>query len=187
MITTKPQNTLFKLTAIVLMFVSFSVHAVSGAGMKACEMAVLEKPKFHDLPMAAVSVYPGKKEHHAHFTVRWDGLKADGNCKVRGGYVEQVNIKKYNDGRSGNRDSGNWEHSGDLDGFYYDKHQGKWRDPGGRICHTCTPENGFPDHSRTHHSDYRPKNDYERQMQKEIRNMLSDDDIKNLNILTDGQ
>ena len=34
--------------------------AATGAEMKACEIAVLEKPKFQDLPMAAVSVYPGK-------------------------------------------------------------------------------------------------------------------------------
>jgi hypothetical protein len=183
---THSQILLLKLVPIALLIVSFSVHAVSGAGMKACEMAVLEKPKFHDLPMAAVSVYPGKKENHAHFTVRWDGLKADGNCKVSGSYVEKVTVKKYKDGRSGNQNGDNWEHSNDLDGFYYDEHQGKWRDPGGRICHTCTPENGFPDHSRGYHSDYRPKNEYEKHMQKDIRNMLSDQDIKNLNILTDG-
>jgi hypothetical protein len=72
------------LLSTVMLFASSSIFAVSDAGMKACEMAVLQKSKFHDLPMAAVSVYPGKKENHAHFTVRWDGLKADGNCKVSG-------------------------------------------------------------------------------------------------------
>ena len=174
------------ITGVSLLFVGSSAFAVSGAGMKACEMAVLQKSKFHDLPMAAVSVYPGKKENHAHFTVRWDGLKADGNCKVSGSYVEKVNVKKFNDGRSGNREENNWEHSGDLDGFYYDTHQGQWRDPAGRVCHTCTPENGFPDRSGGYHYDYHPKNEYEQNMQKDLRNMLSDDDIKNLNILTDG-
>jgi hypothetical protein len=169
-----------------LFLVTHSVLAVSTSGMKACKMAVLEKSKFHDLPMAAVSVYPGKKQNRAHFTVRWDGLKADGHCKVNGNYVEEVNVNKFHDGRSGNRDSDNWEHSGDLDGFYYDKHQGQWRDPHGRICHTCTPENGFPDHSRGYHYDYQPKYSYERKMQKDIRNMLSDEDIKNLNTLGGG-
>ena len=181
------QNIFIGLSGSLMLLVSSSSFAVSGAGMKACEMAILGKPKFHDLPMAAVSVYPGKRKNHAHFTVRWDGMKADGNCKLNGDYVQQVNIKKYNDGRSGNSSGNDWENSGDLDGFYYDKHQGQWRDPSGRICHTCTPENGFPDRSRGYHYDYRPKNEYEEQMQRDLRNMLSDDDIKNLNILTDGQ
>jgi len=172
------------LSGAVLLLSSTTVLAASGAGMKACEMAVLQKSKFHDLPMAAVSVYPGKKENHAHFTVRWNGLKADGHCKLDGSYVENVNVNKYHDGRSGNRDNDNWEHSGDLDGFYYDKHQSQWRDPHGRVCHTCTPDNGFPDHSRSYHDDYQPKNKYERQMQKDMRNMLSDEDIRNLNALS---
>jgi len=175
------------LSVILLLLVSSSAFAVSGAGMRACKMEVLNKSKFHDLPMAAISVYPGKKQNHAHFTVRWDGLKADGNCKVDGSYVERVNINKFDDNRSGNSDNGNWEHSGDLDGFYYDKHQGQWRDPHGRTCHTCTPENGFPDHSRSSYEDYRPKNKYERQMQKDMRNMLSDEDIRNLNDWSDSQ
>ncbi|WP_457674318.1 hypothetical protein [Thiolapillus sp.] len=151
--------------------------------MKACKTAVLEKPKFHDLPMAAVSVYPGKKKHKVHFTVRWDGLRADGNCKVTGdGYVEKVKVKNFHDGRLGNR---NGYDSEGLDGFYWDRHVGKWRDPKGRICHTCTPENGFPDHSRNHWGGdaYHPRNRYERIMMKELKNNLSDEDIRALNSL----
>jgi hypothetical protein len=34
----------------------------------------------------------------------------------------------------------------EIDGFYFDRHIGQWRDPDGEICHSCTPENGFPDH-----------------------------------------
>jgi len=34
----------------------------------------------------------------------------------------------------------------DYDGFYYDRGVHKWRDPDGVICHTCTPENGYPAH-----------------------------------------
>lgn len=172
------------IAASFLFLASMNAHAVSGAGMKACEMAVLQKPKFHDLPMAAVSVYPGKKESHAHFTVRWDGLKADGNCKLSGSYVEKVNVKKYSDNRRRNLDEDNWEHSGDLDGFYYDRHQGQWRDPRGRICYTCTPENGFPDHSYHSYQDYQPKNKFERQMERQLNNSLSDEDIRNLNALS---
>ena len=180
------KNLALGISGAILLAASSSALAVSGAGMKACEMAVLGKPKFHDLPMAAVSVYPGKKENHAHFTVRWDGLKADGHCTVSGDYVEKVKINKFHDGRSGNSDNDNWEHSGDLDGFYYDKHQGQWRDPHGRVCHTCTPENGFPDQSRHYYQDTRPKNDFERQMQRDLRNSLSDEDIRNLNSLSEN-
>ena len=180
------KNVLSATVGTLLLLASLSTFAVSGSGMKACKISVLEKPKFHDLPMAAVSVYPGKKQNHAHFTVRWDGLKADGNCKVSGSYVEKVNINKFHDNRSGNHNDDNWVHSGDLDGFYYDRHQGAWRDPQGRVCHTCTPENGFPDHSRSYHQDYRPKNEYERHMQKDLNNMLSDEDIRNLNHLSDN-
>ena len=42
---------------------------------------------------------------------------------------------------------GNSQGSGapkDIDGFYYDRHMGQWRDPDGEVCHSCTPENGFP-------------------------------------------
>lgn len=133
------------LSGLLLVAATSSASEVTVAQMKACKMAVLEKPKFHDLPMAAVSVYPGKKKHRAHFSVRWDGLKAEGFCKVRGDHIEKVKVKKFHDGRKGNRD-GDYE-SDEMDGFYWDRHVGKWRDPKGRICHTCTPENGFPDHS----------------------------------------
>ena len=34
------------------------------------------------------------------------------------------------------------------DGFYFDRGANAWKDPSGEICHTCTPDNGFPDHSR---------------------------------------
>ena len=181
-------------TGLTLIAIGSTALAVTGAGMKACELAVLQKSKFQDLPMAVVSVYPGKDDDHAHFTVRWDGLKADGGCKVdRDDQVQKVHVKNFHDGRSGNSDNGNsgnafdnsegWNNSGGLDGFYYDRHVNKWRDPGGRVCHTCTSENGFPDHSKHHHQDYRPKNEYEEMMQHEMKNMLSDEDIKNLNAL----
>lgn len=167
-----------------LLLMSGSASAATVAQMKACKMAVLEKPKFHDLPMAAVSVYPGKKKNRAHFSVRWDGLKADGHCKL-GGYdqVEKVKVKSFHDGRTGNHDSD--YNSEGLDGFYWDRHIGGWRDPKGRRCHTCTPENGFPDHSRSYYGNSHPKNKFERMMQTEMQNKLSDEDIKALNSLGD--
>ena len=180
-------NSTFCALSLLLVLTSPAAFAVTGMQMKACEIEVLSKSKFQDLPMAAVSVYPGKKANHAHFTVRWQGLKADGHCSFGSkGNVKEVKIEQFNDGRGGGRNSSKnneWQQSNDLDGFYYDRHVDKWRDPHGKVCHTCTPENGFPDHSRQNYDDYRPKNSYERDMQKDMRNMLSDEDIANLNML----
>ena len=95
-----------------------------------------------DLPMAAFSVYPGNKENRVHFTVRRDVLMADGRCQVsRQGIVKNVDIIKFHNNRK--------KHDSDYDksqaghGFYYDRHIGKWRDPDGEVCYSCTPENGF--------------------------------------------
>ena len=68
--------------SILLAGTSFNLMAASTTQMKACKMALLNEPKFQDLPMAATSVFQGKKENHARFTVRWEGLEANGNCKV---------------------------------------------------------------------------------------------------------
>ncbi len=118
---------------LLLMLASPAAFAVTGMQMKACEIEVLSKSKFQDLPMAAVSVYPGKKASHAHFTIRWQGLKADGHCTFGSkGNVKEVKVEKFNDGRGGGQNSSKnneWQHSGDLDGFYYDRHVDKWRDP----------------------------------------------------------
>ena len=128
--------------ALIIGATGVSADTVSVLQMKACKNALLDESKFEGLPMAAFSVYPGKKKNRAHFSVRWDGLRAEGHCVVsRDGDVEKVKIAKFHDGRTGNSDGGD---SGEYDGFYYDRHVGKWRDPDGRVCHTCTPENGFP-------------------------------------------
>jgi len=162
-----------------MLMTSSTVFAATVAQMKACKNAVLDQSKFDGLPMAAVSVYPGRKSNHAHFTVRWEGLKADGHCKVSGyDHVKKVKIKEFHDGRHGN--TKNYQ-SEDIVGFYWDRHIGQWRDPNGGACHTCTPENGFPNHSDYRHVDNQPKNEYEAMMQKEMKNTLSDSDINSLN------
>ena len=174
-------------TALLLSY--NSAIAATGAEMKACEIAVLEKPKFQDLPMAAVSVYPGKDAKHAHWSIRWEGLKAEGGCKIgKKGNIASVHVKQMHDSRGKHQNDRrehdkNWEVDNDLSGFYYDRHVNEWRDPQGRICHTCTPENGFADHGAKHNTNYVPKNHFEKQMQHDMRNMLSAEDIKNLNAL----
>ncbi len=113
--------------------------------MKACKSAVAGNNKFMDVPMAGVSVRPGKNDNHVRFSVQWEGLRGHGNCKVdREGYVQKVKIKEFSDGRGGNSQGGGSGVPKDIDGFYYDRHIGQWRDPDGTVCHSCTPENGFP-------------------------------------------
>ena len=180
---------LLVLGSIAFFLASKASFGATGAEMKACEIAVLEKPKFQDLPMAAVSVYPGKDAKHAHWSIRWEGLKAEGGCKIgKKGNIASVHVKQVHDNRGKHREerrknNKNWEVDNDLSGFYYDRHVNEWRDPHGRICYTCTPENGFADHGSKNSSSYVPKNHFEKQMQRDMSNMLSDEDIKNLNSL----
>ncbi len=113
--------------------------------MKACKSAVAGNHKFMDVPMAGISVRPGKKENHVRFTVQWEGLKGHGNCKVNmEGHVKRVDVKEFHDGRGNSSQGGGSGAPKDIDGFYYDRHMGQWRDPDGQVCHSCTPENGFP-------------------------------------------
>jgi len=76
------------------------------------------------------------------------------------------------------------EHSNndEYDGFYYDEHRGKWRDDRGEICHTCTPENGFPDHA-SHGRKYRSNDDLGQQIEQYLNDSLTQEDIRNLNNL----
>jgi len=46
------KNLLLGMSGTLMLLTGSSALAASGAGMKACEMAVLQKSKFHDLPMA---------------------------------------------------------------------------------------------------------------------------------------
>lgn len=53
------------------------------------------------------------------------------------GTVEKVTLKDF---RSGH---GNSSSTTEQDGFFVGA-DSKWHDPSGEVCHTCTPENGFP-------------------------------------------
>lgn len=112
--------------------------------MQACKLAALNKPKLQDLPMAAISVRPGNKINDVRFSVRWEGTKGHGICKVSNdGYVEHVNIQELHTFQKRHHQSSTGAPK-DIDGFYYDRHSEQWRDPDGEVCHSCTPENGFP-------------------------------------------
>ena len=67
---------------LILLTGSTQLMAASTSQMKACKIAALNQPKLHDLPMAAISVRPGKKANHVGFTVQWDGARGHGYCKV---------------------------------------------------------------------------------------------------------
>ena len=110
----------------------------SAEQMKSCKNSVAGK--FIDASMADISVSPKSGGQHNEVLVAWtvdlDGAKTHGTCTLsEQGHVLDVTTTD----KAGSK-------GGDLeqDGFYYDKHVGKWRDPAGEICHTCTPENGFP-------------------------------------------
>jgi len=71
-----------------------------------------------------------------------DGLKADVHYQVsKHGIDKNVDIIKFHNNRK-KHDSG-YDKSEACHGFYYDRHIGKWRDPDGEVCYSCTPENGF--------------------------------------------
>ena len=141
----------------------FALLGASGSaialGEKWCKNSVAER--FSDASMADISVSASVPLKHGEARVDWsvqtEKTSAMGYCKVnKGGDVVKVKIdhhKKYHDSDPGGKSG-----SDEQDGFYYDKHIGKWRDPAGETCHTCTPENGFPDHNSSHHDSNQPKN-----------------------------
>ena len=62
-----------------------------------------------------------------------------GYCKInRDGTVLRLKVEHHKKYQTSSNDE-----QGD---FYYDRHTGQWRDPDGEVCHSCTPENGFPRH-----------------------------------------
>ena len=129
---------------VVLLGVSGSTFAL---GEKACKNSVGEK--FLDASMADISVSASIPRKQGGARVDWSVMtektSAMGHCRVnKGGNVVKLKVdhhKKYHDSKSGGKSN-----SDEQDGFYYDKHMGKWRDPAGEICNSCTPENGFPHH-----------------------------------------
>ena len=128
---------------------------------------------FSDQPMAAFSVWSGgdRRGGNADWAVKWDGLKANGTCKVgpnnhKVHKVTIINKRQKGGGNAGNND------------YYYDRHIAAWRDPGGKICHTCTPENGFPDHGAHDKAHAKHRTKLEKQMQRHMNNSLSQNDIE---------
>lgn len=130
-------------TVTMLAAAPVQLMAASNAQMEACKIAALNTPKLHDYPMAALSVRPGKKENHVGFTLKWDGASGKGYCRVTpDGVVKEVKLNKFHGAGSASHPNNNGEYM-EQDGFFRDG-SGRWRDPSGEVCHSCTPENGFP-------------------------------------------
>ncbi|MEH6583218.1 MAG: hypothetical protein V7754_14850 [Halioglobus sp.] len=107
-----------------------------------CKREVMTQThEFQHLPMAAFSVN-GTHHHNILWNIHWNGQTANGSCKFHDGRFGKVEIhthlKHASKQKHGNK------YKGAYGGFYYDRHVGQWRDPDGHVCHTCTPENGFP-------------------------------------------
>ncbi|MEH6587904.1 MAG: hypothetical protein V7720_15190 [Halioglobus sp.] len=107
-----------------------------------CKMAVMtETREFEAVPMAAFSLN-GHHHHNLLWTIHWDGQTATGSCKYHDGHFKGVEVNNHLQHSHKQKKSDHYK--GKYGGFYYDRHVGQWRDPEGEICHTCTPENGFP-------------------------------------------
>ena len=110
-------------------------------GPKACKNSVAER--FEDASMADITVAAASHKRHGEARVDWsiltEGSSAMGYCKInRDGTVLRLKIEHHKKYQTSSND--------EQDGFYYDRHTGQWRDPDGEVCHSCTPENGFPRH-----------------------------------------
>ena len=109
-----------------------------------CKNEVMTNTReFARLPMAAFSA-SGHHHHNILWTIHWDGQTANGSCKVHDGHFKGIDIHTHLKHAHKQKKSDNYK--GAYGGFYYDRHVAKWRDPDGHVCHTCTPENGFPKH-----------------------------------------
>jgi hypothetical protein len=171
------------LTATTAIASSHSKHP-DDSQLRACRDSLAYHSDFKKLPMAAFSVYPGSHEHgNVDWSVAWEGRQANGSCKVTGkGKIEHFKVR-YDSGPVHSEKHHKDHKNG---GFYYDRHAAKWRDPSGAVCHTCTPENGFPDHR---HADkkWKADNHLEREMARQMNRQLSEQDIKNINKMYNNQ
>ena len=166
-------------TSLTAVLAQASHRLPSDTQLRACRDKLAYHSKFSKLPMAAFSVSSGTHKHsNVDWSVKWDGRHASGTCKVgEGGGIESFNIRR--DSRDGKHQSHNQSGSQTMGDFYYDRHVNKWRDPDGRVCHTCTPENGFPNHGQKDQQ-WKPKNHLEREMSRHLNRTLTEQDLKNL-------
>ncbi|MEP1469775.1 MAG: hypothetical protein ABJK20_01300 [Halieaceae bacterium] len=133
----------FMLYLLTLPFL-ISAQAVNPEKASRCKQEVMtHQREFRDIPMAAFSI---RGHHHDNvlWNIHWDGRTANGSCQFHNHQFKSVEVKTHLNHHSKQKQSEHYK--GNYGDFYYDWHVGQWRDPDGKICHTCTPENGFPRH-----------------------------------------
>jgi hypothetical protein len=146
----KRNSTFLVLGSALALLVAASGSAFA-VGENACENEVANL--FPDASMADITATPSTPTRHGSQRVDWsvntDNETARGFCKVTpDGNVVRVKTEYHKKYRQSSNDQ--------YDGFYYDEHMGQWRDNNGEICHTCTPDNGFPNHGATGTGGYNP-------------------------------
>lgn len=132
------------LSLAATIFASNTQASINPDHVRECKNVVMtETREFQDIPMAGFSV-GGKHHHNVLWSIHWDGQTANGSCKFHDGHFKGVEIQTHL--KHAHHQKKSEHYKGKYGGFYYDRHIGQWRDPDGEVCHTCTPENGFPRH-----------------------------------------
>lgn len=130
------------LPPLTMLFAAGAQASVNPEKAARCKQEVMNHTReFSDIPMAAFST---RGHHHDSviWNIHWDGRTANGSCKFHNDHFKGVQIHTHLQHSHHQKKSEHYQ--GQYGGFYYDHHVAKWRDPDGEICHTCTPENGFP-------------------------------------------
>jgi len=121
-----------------------SANAAFEQGPGACENAVGER--FTSASMADITASKAYHKNGSEARVDWSVTTEDesamGYCKVnRDGTVLRLKVEHHK------RYHRRPQHEDVIDGMYYDRHSRNWRmEDTDEVCHTCTPENGFPRH-----------------------------------------
>ena len=149
---THPHTSPLLLTAVIstLLTASGGAHALFAQGPGTCKNDVAGR--YSELSMADISVSRAYDERHGEAMVDWsvntESLSASGTCKINeDGNVLRLKVEKEKRHSSSGGNS-------DTDGFYYDQKSGHWRQSDtSETCHSCTPENGFPQHGGSNAGD----------------------------------
>jgi hypothetical protein len=135
---------LFGLAIAAALTAANSANATFEQGAVGCENAVAEQ--FPSASMADITASTPYHKSHSEARIDWSVTTEDesamGYCKVnRGGIVLRMKVEHHK------RYHRRPQHEDVIDGMYYDRHSRNWRmEDTDEVCHTCTPENGFPRH-----------------------------------------
>jgi len=114
--------------------------AASTSQLKACHDYVWQRKNFRDIPNAGISIQGseagGRGNAKVHWRVEWDNMHARGICVVD----PDLNVVDF----ERHIQEADWEHGAAApSGIYFDTRSRRWKTADGKVCNTCTPENGF--------------------------------------------